>query len=90
MNKQGKDLNDSLRVLQRGSFVADISALWDELKKTLADYYRKVDYDIVIGEKIYTGPELAEEIEKETEDGRFMIKIALEGTIHRMKEYGTI
>jgi hypothetical protein len=55
------------------------------LKKGLADYYRaRKDVLFVVGNKVYTGPELAKEIENETYVGKLMIKIALKGTTHDM------
>jgi hypothetical protein len=61
----------------------------DSLKKALAEYFRsRTDRIYVAGRRQFTGPELAKEIENETEYGKMIIKIAVKGTLYDLERKG--
>jgi hypothetical protein len=52
------------------------------LKSAIAKYLRSQKRYFVIGQKIYSTSELADEVEKETDVGKLIIKMALKASTY--------
>jgi hypothetical protein len=55
----------------------------EELKKTVIEYFREKKYGLIINEKYYKYDKIINEIENDTEVGKFIVGLIIRWTIDR-------